>query len=124
MMQKELFIVAALALPIGSRAQEKPVFPAPAKSLKAEYTIYSGGLGDEQAPTKNERKLAIEISGQGAKEIFDSLYPDAKVTCSGEPGERLRRKGHVWCSFTPANGYRCFIGFDLRTGESIAGGSC
>ena len=111
-------------LSVLSHAQEKADYPAPAKPLKAEYTIYSGGLGDEQAPTKDERKLAIEISGQGAKDIFDSLYPDAKVTCSGEQGERLRRKGHVWCSFSPANGYRCFIGFNLRTGDSIAGGSC
>jgi hypothetical protein len=124
MKQKIIFIAAAVMLSVGSHAQEKPVYPAPAKPLKAEYTIYSGGLGDEQAPTKDERKLAIEISGQGAKEIFDSLYPDAKVTCSGDTGERLRRKGHVWCSFSPAVGYRCFIGFNLRTGESIAGGSC
>lgn len=124
MKQKTLLIAALLVLSVGGQAQEKPVYPAPAKPLKAEYTIYSGGLGDEQAPTKDERKLSIEISGQGAKEIFDSLYPDAKVTCSGEAGERLRRKGHVWCSFSPVNGYRCFIGFNLRTGESIAGGSC
>src|SRR5690349_11270606 len=98
MKQKILLIAVAMVLSAASRAQEKPVYPAPSKPLKAEYTIYSGGLGDEQAPTKDERKLAIEISGQGAKEIFDSLYPDAKVTCSGEAGERLRRKGHVWCS--------------------------
>jgi len=124
MKQKILLIAVAMVLSAASRAQEKPVYPAPSKPLKAEYTIYSGGLGDEQAPTKDERKLAIEISGQGAKEIFDSLYPDAKVTCSGEAGERLRRKGHVWCSFSAAIGYRCFIGFNLRTGESIAGGSC
>jgi hypothetical protein len=124
MKQNSLLIAIAMVVSVGSHAQEKPVYPAPAKPLKAEYTIYSGGLGDEQPPTKDERKLAIEISGQGAKEIFDSLYPDAKVTCSGEKGERLRRKGHVWCAFSPASGYRCFIGFDLRTGESIAGGSC
>lgn len=124
MKQTILLVATAMVLSVGSHAQEKPVYPAPAKSLKAEYTIYSGGLGDEQAPTKDERKLSIEIRGQGAKDIFDSLYPDAKVTCSGEPGERLRRKGHVWCSFAPATGYRCFIGFNLRTGESIAGGSC
>lgn len=120
-----MVLIAAVVTPLFvCRAQEKPVYQAPAKPLKAEYTIYSGGLGDEQAPTKDEHKLAIEISGQGAKEIFDSLYPDEKVTCSGEAGERLRRKKHVWCSFSPANGYRCFIGFNLRTGDSIAGGSC
>lgn len=124
MKPKPLLLVATMLLSVVTHAQEKPVYPAPAKPLKADYTIYSGGLDDEQAPTKNERKLAIEISGQGAKDIFESLYPDAKVTCSGEPGERLRRKGHVWCAFSPKNGYRCFIGFNLRTGDSIAGGSC
>lgn len=124
MKHKPLLLVAAMLLSGVTHAQEKPVYPAPAKPLKADYTIYSGGLDDEQAPTKNERKLAIEINGQGAKDIFESLYPDAKVTCSGEPGERLRRKGHVWCAFSPKNGYRCFIGFNLRTGDSIAGGSC
>ena len=122
---KFLSLLLLVLLPGALQAQEKPAYPAPAKPLKAEYTIYSGGLGDEQAPTKTERKLAIEVTGQGAKEIFDSLYPDAKgMSCSSEKGERLRRKGHVWCSFSPKDGYRCFLGFDLRTGESIAGGSC
>jgi hypothetical protein len=122
---KTLPFLLLIVLTNAAHAQEKPVYPAPAKPLKAEYTIYSGGLGEEQAPTKNERKLAIEITGQGAKDIFDSLYPDAKgVSCSSEKGERLRRKGHVWCAYSPADGYRCFLGFDLRTGESIAGGSC
>ena len=122
---KALLPLLAIALFADAGAQEKPAYPAPAKPLKAEYTIYSGGLGDEQAPTSTDRKLAIEITGQGAKDIFDSLYPDAKgVSCSDEKGERLRRKGHVWCAYSPSGGYRCFIGFDLRSGESIAGGSC
>lgn len=122
---RALLPLLAIALLVDAGAQEKPVYPAPAKPLKAEYTIYSGGLGDEQAPTQSERKLAIEITGQGAKDIFDSLYPDAKgVSCGDEKGERLRRKGHVWCAYSPSGGYRCFIGFDLRSGESIAGGSC
>lgn len=119
------FLAIAFILPSSVYAQGQPVYPAPAKPLKAKYTIYSGGLGDEQAPTNTERKLAVDISGQGAKDIFDSLYPDVKgLACSGEKGERLRRKGHVWCAYSPSTGYRCFLGFDLRTGASIAGGSC
>ena len=106
-------------------AQDKAIYPAPAKSLTAEYTIYSGSLGDEQAPTKEDRKLAIEVTGKAAKEIFDSLYPDVQgVSCSDEKGERLRRKGRVWCAYSPSGGYRCFLGVNLRTGESISGGSC
>lgn len=76
-------------------ATDQPMQPASTKPLKAEYTIYSGELGNEQAPSKSDRKLAIEINGPAAKDIFDSLYPDAKVTCSGEQGERLRSKGNL-----------------------------
>jgi len=70
-------------------------------------------LGNAQAPTKNDRKLAIEIKGQAAKEIFDSIYPDAKVTCSSEKGERLRSKRDLWCAYMPSQGYRCFLSFNL-----------
>lgn len=94
------------------------------KPMKAQYSIYSGEMGDERPPTKTDRKLAVEVHGIAAKEIFDAIYPDAKVTCSDEKGQRLRSKGQLWCSYSPANGYRCYYGFDLRTGASIAGASC
>lgn len=124
-MRKILIAVSAAALLSVAHAVENEVLPAPSKPLKAaEYTIYSGELGSEQAPTKDDRKLAIEISGQAAKEIFDSIYPDAGVTCSSAKGERLRRKRDLWCSFVPSEGYRCFIGYNLRTGQTIPGGSC
>lgn len=124
-MKIRLLTLGAASLLLTAQATEKEVWPAPPKPLKAaEYTIYSGELGNEQAPTKDDRKLAIEISGEAAKEIFDSIYPDAKVTCSSEKGERLRRKRELWCSFLPSQGYRCFLGYNLRTGQSIPGGSC
>jgi hypothetical protein len=94
------------------------------KPLKGSYSIYSGEPGEREAPTQNERKLAIAITGQAAKEIFDSLFPDAKVTCSQEKGERLRSKGEVWCIYQPRTGYRCFLGFNLRTGEPHSGAIC
>ncbi len=94
------------------------------KPLRASYSIYSGSPGEKAAPTKTDRKIAIVIEGPAAKDIFDSLYPDVKVTCSEEKGERLRRNGEVWCSYTPSRQYRCFVGFNLRTGESYSGASC
>lgn len=94
------------------------------KPLKATYSIYSGSLGEREAPTKDERKLSISIEGPAAKEIFDSIYPDAKVTCSDEAGERLRSKGKVACIYQPRTGYRCSLGVNLRTGESMSGASC
>lgn len=120
-----IFSAAALLVSTNALAQGQAAYPAPTKPLTAEYTIYSGDLGDEQAPTKNERKLAVEVTGEAAKDIFDSIYPDIDgVKCSEEKGERLRRKGRLWCAYSPSAGYRCFFGFNLRTGQSISGGSC
>lgn len=98
--------------------------PQIAKPLTADYLVYSGTLADQRPATQADRKLAIDITAQAAKEIFDAIGPDAGITCSGERGERLRRKKNLWCMYRPDSGYRCFIGIDLRTGMSIPGGSC
>jgi hypothetical protein len=97
---------------------------APQKPLSADYVIYSGNLDEQLAPTQADRKISISVSGKPAKDIFESIYPDIKVECITEKGERERRKGNVWCYYMPSRGYRCYLGFDLRTGKSIAGGDC
>jgi hypothetical protein len=97
--------------------------PAPYQAVTGRYAIYSGDLDEQQAPTKNDRKLSLIIEGQPAKEIFDSMAPDDKTTCSSE-GARSRTKGQTWCSYQPRRGYKCYLGLDLRTGKSIAGGMC
>lgn len=117
-------ILCASALLSLAYASDKSGWTWQYKPLKASYSIYSGELGEQEAPTQSDRKLAIEITGQQAKEIFDSMYPDFKPTCSGEKGDRDRRKGNLYCAYHPGEGYRCFIGVDLRTGKSIAGGIC
>lgn len=123
-MKKNAVILIAWLTAGPGHANEPASTEAKTKPMKADYTIYSGSLDDELAPTRDDRKLAVEVSGPAAKDIFDSIYPDSKVTCSDEKGERLRRKGQLWCSYTPSSGYRCFLGYNLRTGESIGGGSC
>lgn len=97
------------------------------KPLKATYTIYSGELATREAPTTKDRTMAIAIEGAAAKEIFESIPPDILPTCSQEKGERERRKRGVDCIFTPdghGKSYRCWIGIDLKTGESIPTVSC
>jgi hypothetical protein len=123
-MKKSLLIIGATSLLPLAYAAEQSNSPAPYRPAKAEYTIYSGDLGDQQAPTREERKLSFIIEGKPAKDIFESMHPDDKQTCSGEKGARSRTKGNVWCTYHPADGYTCYFGFDLRTGKSIAGGTC
>lgn len=113
----------ALLLLAGA-AHGEQVEAAPPKSLKADYVIYSGDLGERLAPTRTDRKMSVHITAQSAKDIFDSVGPDIKVECETEKGERERRKGNMWCYYQPSNGYTCYFGFDLRTGKSIEGGEC
>ena len=97
--------------------------PAPYRQFSGKYTIYSGELGDQQAPTRNERKVSFIVDGLPAKDLFDSMAPDDKEACGGE-GARARTKGNVWCTYQPERGYKCYFGFDLKTGKSIGGGIC
>jgi len=115
---------ALLCMLLAGAAQAAQIEAAPPKPLNADYVIYSGDLGEQLAPTQADRKISISVSGKPAKDIFESIYPDIKVECSIEKGERERRKGNVWCFYMPSRGYRCYLGFDLRTGKSIAGGDC
>jgi hypothetical protein len=97
------------------------------KPLQATYSIYSGQPGEREAPTAKDRKLVIIVDRSAAKDIFDSLGPDSRHACSGEPGYRERRRNGVVCNFSPqapGKGYRCWIGIDLRTGESMTAVSC
>lgn len=97
------------------------------KPLRASYTIYSGELEEREAPTTDERTMTIVIEGPTAKEIFDSIAPDLRQTCSQIKGDRERRKKGVNCIYESqgsAKGYRCWIGLNLRTGESVPTVSC
>jgi len=92
---------------------------------QARYLIFSGySLADSEPPTAKDRKLSIIIEGQPAKEIFDSIGPDATEMCSSEKGDRERDKGGVQCSYSakdakkPGKGYRCWIGINLLNGQS------
>jgi hypothetical protein len=95
------------------------------KDFKGSYLIYSGSLGEEQPPTAKDSKVSFNVSGPIAKQMFDSMYPDAKEQdrCSDEKGYRERNKGELSC-IHDKDGYRCFFGFDLRTGKSISGAIC
>ncbi|WP_157202100.1 hypothetical protein [Massilia sp. Root335] len=123
---KELLLLACVCVLSAAYASDDATgWHEKYKPLKATYLIYSGEPDERSAPTGTDRKIAIIVEGDPAKEIFDSLYPDAKgVTCTTERGERLRRKGDVWCSYRPSDGYRCFMGFDLRNGRPNSGASC
>jgi hypothetical protein len=96
----------------------------------AVYKIHSGIVSDRTPPTTSDRKLTVLVDGKTAKDIFDSIGPDLPENCTGEQGDRMRDKKGTHCSYTAQDKgtkdgpYRCWIGLDLRTGDSIGTVSC
>lgn len=98
---------------------------------EGRYKIFSGEtVAYSEAPTANDRKLSIVVKGQAAKEIFDSIGPDARDMCSSAKGDRERSKGGLQCMYTAKDantvgkGYRCWIGVDLISGQGVPTVSC
>lgn len=123
-MTKVFIVVFLAAVAVLAAASDLPAW----RDMPARYTIYSGNeLSTREEPTAKDRKLTIAITGKPAKEIFDSLGPDAPTSCSQNQGNRDRNKEGIQCTFNPnksETAYRCWIGLDLKTGQSISTISC
>jgi len=115
-----LVLLAALAAP----AQSEQGWEWKLRPAEVKYVIYGGELGDPYAPKSNDVHVAFYIRGRTAREMFEAMGPDRKSQCGIEKGGRVREKEHVVCSYRPADGYQCDLGFDLRSGKSIGGSIC
>jgi hypothetical protein len=96
----------------------------------AVYKFHSGIVSDAAPPTANERRLTFLVDGQTAKEIFDSIGPDFPETCTDAKGDRHRRKKGIVCYYTAQDEkdkdgpYRCWIGMNLKTGDTVGTIAC
>jgi hypothetical protein len=123
-----LFTVLALgavAHAAGQPAEKKPEqWDGSPKPLKGDYQVYGGTLSEVVPPTKNDRKIAFMFTGPLAKQLFDQIGPDAKLSCSDAPGYRERNKRDLSCTYTKEDGYTCYFGLDVTTGKSTRGSIC
>ena len=121
------FVMALAALTSLAYAEIKTTWDGSYTAFKGRYLIYSGDLGEQQQPTRNDRKAAFVVEGALAKELFDAIGPDLKDACGVMAGLRVRQRGHVDCTFDKqhqAAPYTCHFGLDLKTGKSIPGSIC
>lgn len=121
-----LVMAAALALYALAQAAEKKqeAWDAKPKPLKGDYQVYGGTLSEMLPPTRKDRKVAFMFTGPLAKELFDQIGPDAKMSCSDAPDYRERNRGDLSCTYTKDNGYACYFGLDVPTGKSTNGSIC
>jgi hypothetical protein len=121
--------IAALAQPVFAGEPENQVL-GQWDPIRAYYLIHSAGATYPEPPTNADRALTVLMEGKPAKEVFDRIGPDAKVTCSSEKGDRERRNKGVACTYTAQlndpkdSHYRCWIGINLRTGDGDVRISC
>lgn len=90
------------------------------KPFGGKYQIYGGFLEQARAPSSGDIKLAINLTDNAAKEMFNAIGPDIDSKCAVQD-IRLRQRDMLFCRYRPKNGYLCTLGFDLSTGLSIAG---
>ncbi len=121
-----MLLVAALVLySLASAAEKKPEgWDGRPKALKGDYQVYGGTLSEMLPPTRKDRKVAFMFTGQLAKDLFDQIGPDAKMSCGDAPDYRERNRGDLSCTYTKDNGYACYFGLDVPTGKSTNGSIC
>ena len=92
----------------------------------AKYAIYGNSLGEPVKPSIDDSKIAFEVTGSAAKEIFDAIAPDRPDQCSSEKGTRFRSRDDekLSCVRSKKGEYSCYFGFDLKSGKSIGGSIC
>jgi hypothetical protein len=96
----------------------------------AMYKLHSGIVADRTPSTASDRRLTIIVDGKTAQEIFDSIGPDLHGTCDDVKGDRARHKKGISCTYTAKDKkdkdgpYRCWIGLNLRNGNTIGTISC
>lgn len=126
MTRKIALVLAAVALVSVAYAETK-TWDGSYTAFKGRYLTYSGELGEQHEPTRTDRKTAFIVEGPLAKELFDAIGPDLKDACGAISGLRVRKKGHLDCSFDKdhsAAPYTCHFGLDLKSGKSIPGAIC
>ncbi|MDN2705197.1 hypothetical protein O0881_24710 [Janthinobacterium sp. SUN100] len=126
---KPHFARCAMALALFSTAQaadKQREWTGEPRPLRGDYQIYGGTLSEMLPPTQGDRKVAIMVKGELARELFSQIGPDVRQeqACSSSADYRERRRGDITCVYTKEAGYECYFGLDLRTGKGTYGAIC
>lgn len=95
--------------------------------LEGEYSITTKDIVDP-VPEDRRDRVALSITGKGAKEIFDAMPAQAlRVSCDGARSNTLpptKRAGGMECTGDAAKGYVCTVAIMLDSGRTARGYVC
>lgn len=120
------FAAALILFSLAQAADKQTQWTGEPKPLRGDYQIYGGTLSEMIPPTQTDRKVALMVKGELAKDLFMQIGPDVKreAACSSSVDYRERRRGDISCVHTKEDGYACYFGLDLRTGKGTYGAIC
>jgi hypothetical protein len=121
-----LLVPLALAAVAAATAAAAAEWERTYRPASVTYALYGGTLGDPVQPTRSDTKVAFNVGGRAARELFEAIGPDRRDGCSTQDGSRYRARDDdkLVCVRYADKTHQCFFGFDLRTGRSIGGSIC
>jgi hypothetical protein len=93
--------------------------------LSGDATFYSGEMTDPGPPVAGgEARVFLNLTGKPAQRMFELMSKAAgqRGACS-EPGVTVRKRGVLSC-MKDAQGYACYLAYDLKTGKAIDQSAC
>jgi hypothetical protein len=72
-----------------------------------------------------EARVFLNLTGKPAQRMFDlmSKTADQRGGACSEPGVTVRRRGVLSC-MKDAQGYACYLAYDIKTGKAIDQSAC
>lgn len=119
-MLKRIALTISIACTVLAVPNVQAVWEYANKPFVGKYQVYGGFLDEAHSPSAGDTKVAITISENAAKEMFNAIGPDVDSGCKTQD-LRLRQRDMLLCRYRPKDGYWCTFGFDLSTGLSIGG---
>jgi hypothetical protein len=95
-------------------------------TLTGEATFYSGEMTDPGPPMAGgEARVFLNLTGKPAQRMFDLMgkTADQRGGACSEPGVTVRRRGVLSC-MKDAQGYACYLAYDIKTGKAIDQSAC
>lgn len=93
--------------------------------LSGDATFYSGEMTDPGPPVAGgDARVFLNLTGKPAQRMFElmSKAADQRGECS-EPGVTVRKRGVLSC-MKDAQGYACYLAYDLKSGKAIDQSAC
>jgi hypothetical protein len=91
--------------------------------IDAQYAII-GPVAVDPPPDQRKDRVALFLSGDGARAIYDSMPSMPEDASDCEEGLKLKTSGGLICGNHDGNSYSCSVAILLRSGATRPMSSC